>query len=101
MAAAMGGLGDVSVIRDILMGGHISGFNQRFEALEALVAHNERLTQERLDKLQADTTARFERLEALLAQNVEMLTQRMDSISKNDRHQMADLLIEVSKHLKK
>ena len=110
-AAAGLGLGDVSVIRDILMGQHIATFNHRFEALEQLVAHNEQLTQQRLETLtaqtnthfehlEAQTNARFDRLEQLLAQNVEALTQRMDSGGKSDRHQLADLLVEVSKQLK-
>ena len=44
--------------------------------------------------------ARFDRLEKLLAQHVENINTQMNNMSKNDKADLADMLIEVSKKLK-
>ena len=44
--------------------------------------------------------ARFDRLEQLLTQNVDKINTQMKNMSKNDKANMADLLVELSKKLK-
>jgi NAD-dependent SIR2 family protein deacetylase len=44
--------------------------------------------------------ARFDRLEQLITQNVDKLNTQMQNMSKSDRSNMSDLLVELSKKLK-
>jgi hypothetical protein len=87
-------------IRDILMGQHIAESNERFAALEALMAEKEAAAQVAQAQRDADMNARFDKLEQLLQQNTGELRQQLQQTSQSDKHSMADLFVELSKKLK-
>ena len=103
--------GDMSMLRDIIMGPKIIEYNDRFEAVHTLIEKNDKAVQALIDKNEAATNARFEalerdmnakfdRLEQLLNQNVEHLTKLIQETSKSDKATLADLLTGVSQKLK-
>ncbi|MBL7817514.1 MAG: hypothetical protein JNL70_21085 [Saprospiraceae bacterium] len=118
----MGLFGDMSMLRDIIMGPKVIEYDQKFadtdaliqkhnedtlalikknnEDTLALIAQNEAATKARFDALEQDMNARFDRLEQLLMQNVEKINTQMRSTSKSDKAGLADLLVELSKKLK-
>jgi DNA anti-recombination protein RmuC len=93
-------LGDVSMIREIIMGQQISEFNRRFEHLESWIQRNEEQHRLQREALQQAYNARLDQLEQFIQQNVAELNHKMQHLSKNDRQQLADLFIEVSRKLK-
>ncbi len=97
---AMGMFGDMSMLRDIIMGPKVIQDDQRFNDTDALIQKNDDTTRQRFEALEKDMNARFDRLEQLLTQNVEKLNTQMQNLSKSDKANLADLLIEVSKKLK-
>jgi hypothetical protein len=103
---AMGMFGDMSLLREIIMGPKVIEYEQKFadtDALEttnAIIQKNQDATNARFDALERDMTARFDRLEQLLNQNVEKINTQMRSMSKGDKAGLADLLVELSKKLK-
>ncbi len=121
-SGAMGMFGDMSLLREIIMGPKVIEYEQKFtdtstliqkneETTHALIkklneetlAHiqkNEDATKARFEALESDMNARFDRLEQLLIQNVEKINTQMNSMSKNDKAGLADLLVELSKKLK-
>ena len=114
--------GDMSLLRDIIMGPKVVEYNDRFEAVHALIeknnsqtnalieknnneirtliGKNEAATNARFEALERDMNAKFEHLEQLLNQNVENLTKLIQETSKSDKATLADLLIGVSQKLK-
>ena len=102
--------GEITTIRNILMGQQMQEYDGRFEnvqenlhALEA--ALNEKLnglekqTEVRLQELQNDISERFDKLERLLISNIEDLHQKVDKITGDDRQKMGELFAEMSKRL--
>ena len=120
--AAMGMFGDMSLLREIIMGPKVIEYEQKFTDTDALIQKNDETTQAlikkineealshiqknedatkaRFDALETDMNARFDRLEQLLTQNIQKINTQMNSMSKNDKAGLADLLIELSKKLK-
>ena len=107
----MGMFGDMSLLREIIMGPKIIEYAEKHAELDATILRNDETTQAliqkndgntraRLDALERDMNARFDRLEKLLLQNVEQLTQKIASTSQLDKSKMSDLLIEMSQKLK-
>jgi hypothetical protein len=96
----MGMFGDMSLLREIIMGPKVLEDNQHFADMNALIEKNEDVTRQRFEAFEKDMNARFDRLEQLLTQNVEKLNSQMQNMSKSDKANMADLLVELSKKLK-
>ena len=96
----MGMFGDMSMLRDIIMGPKVIEYDQHLTDIDHLIQKNDDATQSRFDALERDMNARFDRLEQLLTQNVEKLSQQIQQTSKNDKASLADLLIGVSQKLK-
>lgn len=96
----MGMFGDMSLLRDIIMGPKVIEYDDRFKAIEALIEKNDAATNARFDALERDMNVRFDRLEQLVTQNVEKLTNQIQQTSKTDKAMLADLLIGVSQKLK-
>jgi hypothetical protein len=96
----MNPFGDMSMLRDIIMGPKVEEYDQHFADIEALIAKNEAATKAHFEALERDMNARFDRLEQLLLQNVDKLNQQIQNTSQSDRHALADMLVEVSKKLK-
>jgi hypothetical protein len=97
----MNPFGDMSMLRDIIMGPKVEEYDQHFKDIEALIQKNEASTQARFEALERDMNARFDRLEQLLLQNVDKLNQQIQNTSQTDRHALADMLVEISQRLKK
>ena len=103
--------GDMSLLRDIIMGPKVIEYDERFKAIRDLIDKNDKETHDLIDKneaatnarfeaLERDMNAKFERLEQILNQNVENLTKLIQETSKSDKDMLADLLIGVSQKLK-
>ncbi len=96
----MGIFGDMTMLRDIIMGPKVIEYEERFASTTQLINDNEASTVQRLQNLESEMNARFDRLEKLLAQHVENINTQMNNMSRNDKADLADMLIEVSKKLK-
>ena len=96
----MGIFGDMTLLREIIMGPKIIEYEERFTNTTNHINQNEESTRQRLANLERDMNARFDRLEKLLAQHVDTINTQMHNMSKNDKSDLADMLIEVSKKLK-
>jgi hypothetical protein len=96
----MGMFGDMSMLRDIIMGPKVIEYDQHLTDVDNLIQKNDDATQARFDALERDMNARFDRLEQLLMQNVEKLSNQIQKTSKTDKAALADLLIGVSQKLK-
>ena len=96
----MGMFGDMSMLREIIMGPKVIEYEQHFADIETLIQKNEEATRQRFEAFEKDMNARFDRLEQLLTQNVDKINTQMKNMSKNDKANMADLLVELSKKLK-
>ena len=110
IANPMGMFGDMSLLREIIMGPKVIEYETKFNDLEtliqktddatkALIKQNNDATKTRLDTLEQDINARFDRLEQLLTQNVDNLHQQLNHSSQADKALLADLLVHVSKKL--
>ncbi|MEM6321124.1 MAG: hypothetical protein AAF960_25905 [Bacteroidota bacterium] len=104
------GFGEISTIRNILMGQQMQEYDGRFESvqeslnvLEAAfnekLSHLEKNTENRLQELQNDMSERFDKLEQLLVSNVEDLHKKVDKVTGDDRQKMGQLFAEMSKRL--
>ncbi len=92
--------GDVNVIREILMGQHISQFEHRFEENEDNLSRTEEALRNRIQQLEQDMNARFERIEQLLNTHVQNLSHLIRETSTADKAGLAGLLDEISRKLK-
>ncbi|MEY4903667.1 MAG: hypothetical protein RLZZ292_1482 [Bacteroidota bacterium] len=110
--SAMPSLGDLGMIRDILMGEHINNFEtqfdittQRINALEAEIKASIQALDEKTTahfaKLTQDTNTRLASLQQSLEQNVAQLTQQLAAKSKEDKHSLGLMLVEMGKQLMK
>jgi hypothetical protein len=92
--------GDMSLLRDIIMGPKVIEYDKRFSDIEELIKKNEEATRNHFAKMEKDMNERFDKLEKLLTQNVEMLQNQMQKMSTTDKNTLADLLVELSSKLK-
>ncbi len=95
---------EIGVIRDILMGQQMADYEKRFESMQQFVDAKDGVTKQRIEalekELKAEMNARFDKIEHLLLMHVEQINQRMQMQSRQDKHQLADMLIEMSGKLK-
>jgi hypothetical protein len=92
--------GDMSILREIIMGPKVIEYNERFDEILSLIAKNEEATQQRFIAFEKEMNTRFDKLENILKQNVEQLDNQMKNMSKGDKTDLAELLVELSKKLK-
>jgi uncharacterized protein YukE len=103
-------LGELSTIRNILMGQQMNEYDERFGELEKLVSDAEdRINQKinaleeasnkKLSDLQAEMTQKLEKLENALMENVSSINQKMEATSREDKHQLGAFLSEIGKKL--
>lgn len=100
-APALGMFGDMSLLREIIMGPKVVEFNGQFETLENKVAQNDEAMHKRMDAIERDMNSRFDRLEGLLKQNIEQVNQNMAQTSRRDKDALSDLLVQLAEGLKK
>jgi len=102
--------GEITTIRDILMGGHINQYESQFTEIRNNFTRNdadkdarfkalEEEMNQRFNTLQADMNSRFDKLEALLTENVQRLNERVNTVSTSDKADLGRLLAEVSNRL--
>lgn len=103
-------LGEISTIRNILMGGHMQQYDKTFDDINARFDANDKDKDERFQALEAQMDQRFEaltnemndrfdKLEALLTDNVQKLNDRINAVSTTDKADLGRLLAEVSNRL--
>lgn len=103
-------LGEISTIRNILMGEQMSQYEERFAEMQtALDVAQGKLekellatagsTDDRLGKLEKDLNARFDKLEKLLTDNVAQMNKRLDDVSNADKHQLGEMLAAMGQKL--
>ncbi len=103
-------LGEISTIRNILMGNQMAQYKSSFEAVddkfaatnkandERFVALEHKMNQ-RFEALEVEMNNRFDKLEALLTDNVQKLNERINTVSVTDKADLGRLLAEVSNRL--
>ncbi|MBP7184256.1 MAG: hypothetical protein KBA06_02020 [Saprospiraceae bacterium] len=102
--------GDISVIRDILMGQHIAEFQEKFDKMEQMLSETEiRLTNkiQELDEktnqnfvsAERNNSARFQTVEKLLKDTEEQLRSTIEKVSKEDKAKIGRYLSEIGKKL--
>jgi predicted phage gp36 major capsid-like protein len=103
-------IGEISTIRDILMGEQMHEYNKRFSALEAEFEAYKVSMQERLQALEAkqnealatlrsDTFQRLEAIEQQLNQKAESLDKKIDTATTSERNQLGEMLRELGRQL--
>jgi ElaB/YqjD/DUF883 family membrane-anchored ribosome-binding protein len=104
------GLGDISMIRDILMGQQINDYETRFAEVSNRINQLEQdlrnsihsldeKTESNLARLTQDMNDRMEKLRQHLDSQINILNNKIQDTSAKDRAKMAGLLVEMSKKL--
>ena len=104
-------LGEISTIRNILMGQQMSDYERRFEdlrnSLTNLSDENHRRlerftneTEERFGSLERQIAERFDRLEKLMTDRLTQLDEKVDRLQREDKTMLSDLLVEMSQKLR-
>lgn len=102
--------GDISVIRDILMGQQINDFTEKFDRLEQSLSEKEIALTNKINELEAkihstfnatekDNSARFQAIEILLKDTTDKLNETINKISKEDKAKVGRYLAEIGKKL--
>lgn len=103
-------LGEISTIRNILMGNHMAEYSEKFQEIANTFSANDRDKDERFKAMEADMTqrfemmqkemnARFDKLELLLTENVQRINEKINTVSTTDKADLGRLLAEVSNRL--
>ncbi len=106
------GLGEISTIRDILMGQQMAEYHDKFDAIakreeemeKALIDRINQLEKDinnRINALEKDVNNRFDKLEKTLNDKVEMLENKINDTSRSDKHELGNLLKGISETLLK
>lgn len=104
-------LGEISTIRNILMGQQMSDYERRFEdlrnSLTSLSDENHRRlerftneTEERFGSLERQMAERFDRLEQLMTERLTALDEKVDRLQREDKRTLADLLSDMSQKIR-
>ncbi|NNE29484.1 MAG: hypothetical protein HKN16_07595 [Saprospiraceae bacterium] len=103
-------LGDLGLIRNILVGPQMEALQKRLDDLEAIVSENATSFEKRIgaaekngnksvQTLQKTTDTNFEKLEKLIEKKVEQLNKRLDDSCDKERARIGKLLSDVGKKL--
>lgn len=106
------GIGEISTIRNILMGQQMSEYEQRFGHLEeklisasdnqgTKLQNMESKTQERFSVLEQDISKRFDTLELMLKEGLEKLHTQTQTTRENDNDALGKMFVEIGKLLSK
>ena len=104
------GFGDISMIRNILMGQHITQFEEKFKQvdsrqdkdlsdLQAALRSLEATTSQKFNDLEKRVEDRFALLDAMTNDRFAKLNQRLDDTSRADKHALGHLLADLSAKL--
>lgn len=103
-------LGEIGMIRNILMGEQINAFEKQFnqiqdqisqlkEELNAKIETLDTSTQQSFSTIKSESDLKFEDIEKQLLANVEKLNNRIDKVSTADKMRLGKMLDKVSKQL--
>ena len=103
-------LGELSTIRNILMGQQMAEYEQSFKEVNDTINEKEEDTHqkiqdlenrmnERFSNLKKDMNNRFDRLESLLMENVRQINEHIAASSTKDKADLGKLLATVSAQL--
>lgn len=104
------GLGEISTIRNILMGQQMNEYEQRFGHLEEKLvsasgeqgqklADFQKQTEERLSKLEKEMSARFDSLEEMLKDGLVKMQNQADNKRAQDNSNLGKMLAEIGQKL--
>ena len=104
--------GDISMIRDILMGQQMTEYNGRFQELENTLhkmaeqfdqklAALEKEHAEQRKQMQEANAKRFEKLESLLQTKIDSLDKKLEKVSRDDKHLLGQMLTKMGAQLTK
>ncbi len=104
------GLGEISTIRDILMGQQIQEYQQRFDEakareekmakdLKSKISSIEKDVESRMSALEKQMATRFDKLEALLQENIAGLDNKLNKVTKSDKELLGQMLHDMGKKL--
>ncbi len=102
--------GEISIIRDILMGHQISEYEKRFNQLDERLNQLEEIFHQRIDHLSVsisereeqanrDFSDRMDRLENLIASSIENLNSKIDKVTNDDKKKLGKMMAELSQKL--
>jgi len=103
-------LGEIGMIRNILMGEQINDFEEKFNIVQDQIRQLEQQLNEKIDalgntteasfsKMEKSNQSHFEEIEKQLIANVEKLNNRIDKVSTADKMRLGKMLDKVSKQL--
>lgn len=103
-------LGELSTIRNILMGQQMAEYEQSFNEVKTTIEHKEAATNqkivdlenqmnERFATLENDMNMRFDKLEALLLEHVRQINERVSTVSNTDKKELGKMLAAISQQL--
>ncbi|MEM8908257.1 MAG: hypothetical protein AAGD05_10465 [Bacteroidota bacterium] len=103
-------LGDISIIRNILMGQQMSEYQEQFAQLnnrldlmeKAFNAQIKNLDQEHKDRhksMEKEMTHNFKRLEKLIIESTEALDKKLEKVSYEDKKRLGKMMGDLSKKL--
>lgn len=106
----LAGIGEISMIRDILMGQHISEFQKNFDAADEKTSQLNKAMDEKFKTLEGELrshmgevenniNARLDNLESMLKDNVADLEWKISDSGKNDKEMLGHMLQEMGKKL--
>ena len=93
------GLGEISTIRDILVGGQMKEIEQRLLVMQHQLEESETRLTRQMEKMQDDFSQQFSSIEVTLKRQVEELTTRISRSSDQERIKLGQLLADLSNEL--
>jgi len=107
-----GMLGEISTIRNILMGEQMSQYETRFQEMQSALEEAQNKLKEdlkstssgtdiRLTQLEKDVNNRFDKLEKMLADGLAQMNEKIAAISQSDKQNLGKMLAEMSDKLMK
>ncbi len=93
------GLGEISTIRDILVGGQMKEIEQRLLVMQNQIEESETRLTSQMEKMQDDFSQQFSSIEDALKRHVEELTTRISRSSDQERIKLGQLLADLSNEL--
>lgn len=103
-------LGEISTIRDILMGQQMSEYDTRFKAMEERIAELTESLEAQIDQVQNETTSnnngleksltsQINSLDKALSKRLEQLENKLQQTSQKDKAKIGKMLADMGKKL--
>ena len=103
-------IGDISIIRNILMGQQMAEYQEKFDQLNNRLdlmeeSFNNKLqkmtkaSEESSQNLEKEMTANFKQLEKLIQNSISMLDKKLEKVSIEDKKRLGKMMGDLSKKL--